>query len=56
MINSMDPPEHSKLRGKISRFFMPRRVRELESFVLEVVTELFDTLQDQPRFDIRLQG
>ena len=51
MINSMDPPEHSKLRGQISRYFMPRRIRALEGFVREVVTNLLDGLPHEEPFD-----
>jgi cytochrome P450 len=46
MINSMDPPDHSKLRGRISRFFMPRRIRALEPFIDEVVAKLALPLAD----------
>ena len=51
MINSMDPPEHSKLRGQISRYFMPRRIRALEGYVREVVTRLLDELPKEEPFD-----
>jgi cytochrome P450 len=51
MLNSMDPPEHSRLRGRIRTFFMPRRVRELEPFIRDTTTELLDHLRDRQEID-----
>ena len=44
MINSMDPPEHTRLRARIRTFFMPKRVRSIEPFVRETVTSLLDKM------------
>ncbi|NQZ94961.1 MAG: cytochrome P450 [Myxococcales bacterium] len=40
MLNSMDPPDHSKLRGRIRAFFSPRRIRELTPLIERSVREL----------------
>ena len=46
MINNMDPPEHSKLRGGLRKHFMPARVRALEPFIHERVCELLEAFGD----------
>jgi len=38
---SLDPPEHGRLRGIVSRGFTPRRIADLEPHALAVVDELF---------------
>ena len=39
MINLMDPPQHTELRSRISRFFTPGAVRRLEPRIREIVDE-----------------
>ncbi len=39
MINLMDPPRHTVLRSRISRFFTPGAVRRLEPKIREIVEE-----------------
>lgn len=46
LINSMDPPEHTKLRGGLRKHFMPARVRALEPFIRELVGELLEPFAD----------
>ena len=46
LINSMDPPEHTKLRGGLRKHFMPARVRALEPWIRELVGELLEPFAD----------
>ncbi len=39
MINLMDPPQHTVLRSRISRFFTPGTVRRLEPQIRQIVDE-----------------
>ncbi|WP_344881107.1 cytochrome P450 [Allokutzneria multivorans] len=50
-INSMDPPEHRRLRGLANTAFTPRVVARLESRIREVTTELLDRV-DGDAFDL----
>lgn len=47
----MDPPEHDRLRGLVSRVFTPRAVTALEPMVREVILELLAPLEDRSSFD-----
>jgi hypothetical protein len=47
-----DPPEHTRLRGLVSKAFTPRRVEELRPRIQQIVDELLDQVQDQGRLDI----
>jgi cytochrome P450 len=46
LINSMDPPEHTKLRGGLRKHFMPARVRALEPMIRSLVKELLEPFAD----------
>ncbi len=46
LINNMDPPEHSVLRGRLRKFFMPARMRALEPMMRDLVKELLDPCAD----------
>ena len=48
---AMDPPEHTRMRGLVSRAFTPRRVRELEPRIRELCALHLDPLRDVDRFD-----
>ena len=41
MLNLMDPPQHTKLRSQIRRYFMPARVNKLEPQIRRFVEEAF---------------
>ncbi len=46
LINNMDPPEHTKLRGGLRKHFMPARVRALEPMIRSLVIDLIEPLGD----------
>ncbi len=52
MINLMDPPEHTELRSKISRYFTPGTVRRLEAQIQEFVDEAFAPIADVAEADL----
>jgi pimeloyl-[acyl-carrier protein] synthase len=47
----VDPPDHSRLRGAVSRTFTPKRVAEHEPRVRAIADELLRQLADQESFD-----
>ncbi len=42
LLNNMDPPDHTKLRGGLRKHFMPARMRTLEPWIRKVVVDLLD--------------
>ena len=51
-LNVTDPPQHTRLRGLVSRVFTPARVRALEPQVGPIVDELLSGLEGRDRFDV----
>ncbi len=49
---AMDPPEHTRFRGLVSRGFTPRRVAELEPRIREITVAHLDALVGAGRFDV----
>jgi cytochrome P450 len=47
----MDPPEHDRLRGLVSRAFSPRRISELEPEIREIVRSYLDVQVGSGGFD-----
>ena len=52
MIIMMDPPEHDRYRGLVSRVFTPRAIGALEPMVREVIGGLLDAIPDRGGFDV----
>lgn len=48
---AMDPPEHTAMRGLISRAFTPRRVAALEPRIREIASRYIDAAADRGSFD-----
>jgi cytochrome P450 len=48
----LDPPDHTRLRGLVSKAFTPKMVESLRPRVQEVVTELLDAAIDAERVDL----
>jgi cytochrome P450 len=42
LLNNMDPPDHTKLRGGLRKHFMPARMRALDPWINDVTTRLLD--------------
>ncbi len=51
-LNSMDPPDHTRLRKLLSRIFTPKRMVELEPFIRGVACSYLDKVAGQDRFDL----
>jgi cytochrome P450 len=48
----MDPPEHDRFRGLVSRVFTPRAMASMEPMVREVIDEHLDALAGRTEFDL----
>ena len=48
---AMDPPQHGRMRGLISRGFTPRRVAEMEQGIRNLTTEHLDRCLEMGSFD-----
>lgn len=48
----MDPPDHTRLRGLVSKAFTPRRVEALRPRIAAIVDDLLATAADQDPFDV----
>ena len=51
LLNNMDPPDHSKLRGGLRKHFMPARMRSLDPWIRKVVTDLLDPWSSGDRIE-----
>jgi cytochrome P450 len=47
----LDPPDHTRLRGLVSKAFTPRVVEGLRPRIEEIVEELLDAAEERGRFD-----
>jgi cytochrome P450 len=47
----MDPPEHDRLRGLVSRAFSPKRIAEIEASTRTIVRDYLEPLRDADGFD-----
>jgi cytochrome P450 len=48
----MDPPEHNRYRGLVSKAFTPRRIEELEPRIRAIAAAYLDPLIGRDRFDV----
>ncbi len=48
----MDPPEHNRYRGLVSRAFTPRQIATLEPLVRDIAVSYLDPLVGRERFDV----
>lgn len=51
-INFLDPPDHPRVRGLVSRAFSPRRVGELRPFIERTAARLLDELDPAAEVDL----
>ena len=49
---SIDPPDHTRLRGLVQRAFTPRRMAEMEDHVRATAHALLDEVNDHDEFDL----
>jgi cytochrome P450 len=47
-----DPPDHTRLRGLVSKAFTPRSVERMRDSIVEVVERLLDDTAGRARFDL----
>jgi len=52
MMIAMDPPEHNRNRGIISKAFTPRAIEKLEPQIREIICGYLDELQTHEQFDV----
>lgn len=50
----LDPPDHTRIRGLVSRAFTPKRVEEMRSRVRTLVDEILDEGEAKGEFDVVL--
>jgi cytochrome P450 len=48
----LDPPDHTRLRGLVSKAFVPKVVKALEPVVTEMVDGLLDEIEQRGSFDV----
>jgi cytochrome P450 len=51
-ILSLDPPDHTRLRGLVNRAFTPRQVAKMEEHIRATAHELLDEVEGQNEFDL----
>ncbi len=51
-ILSLDPPDHTRLRGLVNRAFTPRQVAKMEEHIRETAHALLDEASDSNEFDL----
>jgi len=47
-----DPPDHTRLRGLVSKAFTPRAVELLRAQIQDIVDNLLNKVKDKPTFDL----
>ena len=51
-ILNIDPPDHTRLRGLVSKAFTPRTIQELRPRIQQMVDEMLDAMQAEGHSDI----
>jgi cytochrome P450 len=51
-INFLDPPDHTRVRGLVSKAFTPRRIADLRPWMAEKAARLLDGLDDLDEVDL----
>ncbi len=49
---SLDPPDHTRLRGLVSRAFTPRQIAKMEDHIRETAHALLDEVEAENEFDL----
>ncbi|GCE07548.1 cytochrome P450 family protein [Dictyobacter aurantiacus] len=49
---SVDPPDHTRLRGLVSKVFTPRMIEQLRPRIQQITDELLDTVQERGEMDL----
>ena len=49
---SLDPPDHTRLRGLVSRAFTPRQVAKMEDHIRDTAHALLDEVDGETEFDL----
>ena len=49
---TVDPPDHTRLRGLVSKAFTPRMIEQLHPRIQQVTDELLDAVQSQGKMDL----
>ena len=49
---SLDPPDHTRLRGLVSRAFTPRQVAKMEDHIRDTAHALLDEVEGENEFDL----
>lgn len=51
-INFLDPPDHTRVRGLVSKAFTPRRIADLVPWIKTTAEHLLDELDAEPEIDL----
>lgn len=49
---TVDPPDHTRLRGLVSKAFTPRMIEQLRPRIQQITDELLDAVQTQGKMDL----
>lgn len=49
---TVDPPDHTRLRGLVSKAFTPRMIEQLRPRIQQIANELLDAVQAQGKMDL----
>ncbi len=49
---TVDPPDHTRLRGLVSKAFTPRMIEQLHPRIQQIADELLDAVQAQGKMDL----